>query len=146
MAQQLAIRVAVCSRVVADLEAPLDHGNGAFAVGEHLQNLGLVDRLGARHADVHVDLHGLERLAERGRDRKRVVPERIAERAAGSLGRIGAANVGAHADLEHHAFLCHWLVQVAEDRCQDRGEGKHASACLSAVLSPLHPQHPAGAS
>src|SRR5262249_33676082 len=50
-----------------------------------------------------------QRLAERLRDRQRVVPERIAKRPAGRLCRIGAADIGAHADLENHALLCHRL-------------------------------------
>jgi hypothetical protein len=101
---------AVGTGIVCDLQAALDHGHGALAVGQNGHDLGLVHQLGSRHADMHVDDHRIRWLAERGRDRQRIVPERIAERPAGGLGRVRAADVGPHADLENHALSCHRLT------------------------------------
>jgi len=105
---------AVRAGVVADLESTLDHGDGALAVGQHGQHFRLVHQLGLGHADVHVDHHGLQRLAQSSRDRKGVVPERVAQRPACRLGRIAAADVGAHADLQHHALLGHRLSSTVK--------------------------------
>jgi hypothetical protein len=59
---------AVGALIVADLKAAFDHGHRTLSVRQNGHDLRPVDQLGAGHADVDVDDHRIQRLAERRRN------------------------------------------------------------------------------
>ena len=85
MAQALAMRVLSVPASLANLEASLDDRHRPLAVRQDGEHLRLVHQLRPRHADVHIDDHGIARLAERRSDGQRIVPQRVAQRPAGAL-------------------------------------------------------------
>src|SRR6266545_3025510 len=93
--------------VIVDLKAAFDHCDGSRSMRQNSHDLRLVDQFGAGHADMNVDNHCIQRLTKRRRDRQRVMPKRIPKGPASCLRRVSAADVGAHADLEHHTLLRH---------------------------------------
>ena len=99
--------VRIGARIVWNFEPAFDDPHGPGAVRQHRQNRLPVDSVGARNADRDLDLHRVDRQADRIGDTQPIVPERVAQGAHRSLGVIGPADVGSHADLQNHALQSH---------------------------------------
>ncbi len=111
-AAALAIMVEPVPSSFGNFQPAIDHCHRPGAVRQHRQDLLLVHLFRTRHADGDLDLHGVGVQAQRRGDAERIVPQGIAQRAYRGLGRIGAADIGAHADFQHHAFQRHVRVLV----------------------------------
>ena len=95
--------------VVGDFQPAFDDPHGSRAVRQHRQHRLLVHPLGAGNADRDLDLHRIDRQSDGIGDAERVVPQRVAQRAHRGLGVIRAADIGSHADLQHHSLQGHFV-------------------------------------
>jgi hypothetical protein len=93
--------------VIGNFQPAFDHIHGSGAVWQDRQNGLLVHPIGARDADRDLDLHRIDRQPDGVCDAKGIVPQRVPQRAHRRLGVIRAADVGPHADLQHHALQSH---------------------------------------
>jgi len=104
----------VGAHIVGDFQPAFDDPHRSRAVRQYRQDRLLVDPIGLRHADRDLHLHRIDRQANCIRHAEPIMPERVPQRAHRRLGVVGSADVGSHADLEHHTLQSH--VRLASIR------------------------------
>ena len=92
---------------VRAVEDAIHHSSLTF-----IRTLG-IDLIGLLDADRDLDLHRVDWQPNSISDAEPVVPERVAQGAHGRLRVICSADIGAHADLEHHTPQAHFRLSYA---------------------------------
>src|SRR5215470_11268291 len=99
--------------IVWNFETAFDDAHRPGTMRQHRQNRVLVHPVRTRNTDHDLDLHRVDRQTYGVCDAEPVVPERVAQGAHGRLRVIRSADIGAHADLEHHAPQVHFRLSYA---------------------------------
>jgi len=96
--------------VVGNLQPAFDDAHGPGAVRQNGEDSLLIDPIRVGHANRDLYLHRVDRQSDSISNTERVVPEGVPQCTHRRFRIIRPADIGPHADLQHHALQSHFRL------------------------------------